>query len=330
MALSGLDAGELREIWLKFGSPFAERFVNNARGKGVGLSYAKDSLEAAEDFILESWRKGYMFPRSMDPKAETYDKALLLIQAAAFLTRIIIKDFRGELGFDDSLRQPCVENVGGLGIRVFTVLRMELLASRGVRGLKQYYDRVAWAVREVGAGRIIIDKDKLWKMVEEHAYKLRSVDESNIRKSGDLKPVLFPFAYCPRCDDIPFLMVMPVIGIRKEEFQEAALHMVFTMLEKPCDRCKEQTLLLGYSFNHLAWMIPRPKDGSMPDKPPSQHPDRREIFMTMVNTTLGRSVSITSEVYRSGNKVTGFGETSVSPIGGGILFVPLPNTLLCF
>ncbi|MBO3810145.1 MAG: hypothetical protein FGF50_11215, partial [Candidatus Brockarchaeota archaeon] len=298
--------------------------------KGVGLSYAKDSLKAAEDFILESWRKGYMFPRPMDPKAETYDKALLLIQAAAFLTRIIIKDFGGELGFDDSLKQPCVENVGGLGIKVFTALRMELLASRGVRGLKQYYERVAWAVREIGAGRIIIDRDKLWKMVDEHAYKLRSVDESTIRKNGDLKPVLFPFAYCPRCDDIPSLVVMPVIGIRKEEFQEAVLRTLFATLENPCSKCKGQTLLLGYSFNHLAWMITRPKDGSMPDKPPSQHPDKREIFMTMVNTTLGRSVSIISEVYRSDNKVTGFGETVVSPIEGGILLVPLPNTLLCF
>lgn len=330
MALSGLDAGELRDIWFKFGSPFAERFVNNARGKGVGLSYGKDSLKAAEDFILESWKKGYVFPRSTDPKAEKYDKALLVIQAAAFLTRIIIKDFGGELGFDDSLKQPCVENVGGLGIRVFTALRIQLLASRGLRGLKQYYERVAWAVREAGAGRITIDKDRLWKMVEEHAYKLRSVDESTIRESGNLNPVFFPFAYCPRCDDIPSLVVMPVIGIRKEEFQEAALQTAFTMLEAPCGKCKGQTLLLGYSFNHLAWMIPRPKDGSMPDKPPSQHPDRREIFLTIVNTTLGRSIGIISEVYRSGNKVTGFGETTVSPVSGGVLFIPLPDTLLCF
>lgn len=326
MALSG----ELREIWFKFGSPFAERFVNNAKERGVGLSYARDSLKAAEDFILESWRKGYMFPRSMDPKAETYDRALLLIQAAAFLTRIVIEDFGGELGFDDSLGQPCVENVGGLGIRVFTVLRIQLLASRGLRGLERYYDRVAWAVREMRAGRIIIDRDRLWKIVEEHAYKLRSVDESTIRERGDLRPVLFPFAYCPKCGDIPSLMVVPVIGIRKEEFREVALHTLFAMLENPCGRCKGQTLLLGYSFNSLAWTIPRPEDGSMPDKPPSQHPDRREIFMTVVNTTLGRSVSISSEVYRSGNKVTGFGEKVASPIEGGILFIPLPNTPLCF
>ncbi|MCX8183113.1 MAG: hypothetical protein N3F08_01645 [Crenarchaeota archaeon] len=330
MSLSSLEPEKLRDIWFKFGSPFAERFVNNARGKGIGLNYDKDSLKSAEDFILESWKKGYMFPRSTDSQAEAYDKALLVIQSAAFLARIIIKDFGGELGFDDSLRQPCVENVGGLGIRVFTALRTQLLVGRGLRGLKQYYDRVAWAVREVGAGRIIIDKDRLWKIAEGHAYKLRSVDESTIRKTGDLNPVFFPFAYCPKCDDITSLVVMPVIGIRKEEFQEAALNTVFTMLEAPCDKCEGQTLLLGYSFNHLAWMIPRPKDGSMPDKPPSQHPDRREIFMTIVNTTLGRSVSIISEVHRSGNKVTGFGGTTASPVRGGVLFVPLPDTPLCF
>ncbi|MEM2047694.1 MAG: hypothetical protein QXZ06_07420 [Candidatus Jordarchaeales archaeon] len=304
--------------------------MNNAKGKGISLGYAKDSLKTAEDFILESWKKEYIFPRSKDPKSEIIDKSLLVIQAAAFLAQIIIKDFGGELGFDDNLKQPCVENFGGLGIRVFPALRIQLLASHGLRGLKQYYDRVAWAVREAGAGRIILDKDKLWKKVEGHAYKLRSVDESTIRKIGDLNPVFFPFAYCPKCDDIPSLVVMPIIGIRKEEFQETALHTMFTMLETPCDKCKGQTLLLGYSFNQLAWMIPRPKDGSMPDKPPSQHPDRREIFMTIVNTTLGRNISIVSEVYRSDNKVTGFGETKVSPIEGGMLFVPLPNTLLCF
>ncbi|MEM2099903.1 MAG: hypothetical protein QXP45_00975 [Thermoproteota archaeon] len=36
----------------------------------------------------------------------------------------------------------------------------------------------------------------------------------------------------------------------------------------------------------------------MPDKPHSQHPGRRKIFMTIFNTTLGRSISIISEVYR--------------------------------
>ncbi|MEM3747945.1 MAG: hypothetical protein QXN67_10910 [Thermoproteota archaeon] len=36
----------------------------------------------------------------------------------------------------------------------------------------------------------------------------------------------------------------------------------------------------------------------MSDKPPSQHPGRRKTFMMIINTTLGRSVSIISEVYR--------------------------------
>ncbi|MGC8836309.1 MAG: hypothetical protein ACP5PL_05160 [Infirmifilum sp.] len=123
---------------------------------------------------------------------------------------------------------------------------------------------------------------------------------------------------------------MPVIGIQKEEFKEVALNTLFTLLEKPCNKCKGQVLILGYIFNHLAWMIPRPADGSQPSKPPSQHPDRREIYMTIINTTVGRNTSITSEVYRKGEKAVGFGEVKASPVGGGLLFVPLPDTPLCF
>ncbi|MGC8836308.1 MAG: hypothetical protein ACP5PL_05155 [Infirmifilum sp.] len=165
-----------------------------ARAKGVGLSYSKDSLKVAEDFILESWRKGYMFPRSKDPKAETYDKALLVIQAAAYLARVIIKDFGGELGFDENLKLPCVDNVGGQGVKALVTLRVELLVNHGLRGLKQYYDRIAWAVREVEAGKIVVDSDALWNTAEKHAYKLRSVDEATIREKGELRSVFFPLA----------------------------------------------------------------------------------------------------------------------------------------
>jgi hypothetical protein len=123
---------------------------------------------------------------------------------------------------------------------------------------------------------------------------------------------------------------MPVIGIRKEEFREVALETLFSTLEKPCGRCKGQVLPLGYSFNHLAWMIPKPENGSIPSKLPSQHPERREIYMTILNTTVGRNTSIVSEVYREGEKVVGFGKTDTQPLEGGLLFVPLPDTPLCF
>lgn len=70
MILSKRSAEKLRKTWIEFGFPFAERFVSNANGRGVNLGYSKDSLRAAEEFLLTSWKEGYVFPRSNELGSE--------------------------------------------------------------------------------------------------------------------------------------------------------------------------------------------------------------------------------------------------------------------
>jgi len=86
--------------------------------------------------------------------------------------------FGGKPGFDENPKLPCVENVGGRGVKALVTLRVELLVNRGLRGLRQYYDRVAWGVKKVSMGRIVVDKDKLWNMAEKHAYKFSRTSSS--------------------------------------------------------------------------------------------------------------------------------------------------------
>lgn len=112
--------------------------------------------------------------------------------------------------------------------------------------------------------------------------------------------------------------------------REIVYDLLFKAAEGCCKKCNGQLLPLGYTINMLAWTAPSSSDNSMVATPPSERPDRQEVYITLLNTTVGRNLLVSSIVRREEGKIISIESPQTELNVTGALVVSLPDTPLCF
>jgi len=317
----------MRREWVERCASNAEAFIRNARKEGVDLNYSRESLQAAETHLQK--RK-----TSLRDKLSERERLQLIDQATAYLAQVILKNLGGELDIDTATEEVSVEKIGGQEIKALPSQRINKLINQETKEpLTAYYDRIAETLEKTKTGAITINREELWKHAERIAHDFRSMDKTHIKNTGDLTPILLPLAWCLSCNRLGALAIIPLTTIPEDlrkKFPETVRHAVSQAREQPCQRCGAELIPLGYIHNTLAWYIPRPPDGSTPDRPPSQHPERQEAYITTLNTTVGRTLFITGKILRKRNKVVKIEEDQAETPETSPFLATLPNTPLYY
>lgn len=150
------------------------------------------------------------------------------------------------------------------------------------------------------------------KVLAEHGFK---VAKGIIEEGRDLQPVFLVIGPGGQFARLP---VGWGGGAEKEAVFAAVRHTLRTVGAK------------AYVFISEAWVSKAPKDGPLPDLPPSEDPNRSEILMVEGNDTSGNAVWISAEITRNSDGVGKVGEpekdiTIDTKIGRAVNFLKLPE-----
>ena len=111
------------------------------------------------------------------------------------------------------------------------------------------------------------------------------VEKNMIKNGGDFYPVLHSFWTCKKCQDyrIAHVMILADMDLIRERFK---LFIKSLQMNKMlCDKCQSYSMeLYGYVFSSTGWMV---KSKTPINCPPSEHPDRKEVYFVVYSTVDG-------------------------------------------
>jgi hypothetical protein len=127
-----------------------------------------------------------------------------------------------------------------------------------------------------------------WRQIRKYVEHIYRIDSLIIAEKG-LSPTLHIPFFCYHERKIGWAIAVmsgiPVETIR-ENFGSIWKGLVMEIaLKRTCPNCGHQLLPLGYVFCSEAWMV---RSKQPLDIPPSEHPDREEVYIVFVNTVFGK------------------------------------------
>jgi hypothetical protein len=160
-----------------------------------------------------------------------------------------------------------------------------------------------------------------WKQMMERVEEIRRVDSTIIEKT-ELLPTLHLPVYCPK--ERKFLWICNVLNLPVEVIRDSLAQIwLFTVLKlakQRCGSCGGVLMPVGYIYCSEGWMV-KSKSPEV-DIPPSEHPDREEVYIVLVNTVFGRkAVAMAPIENRKVGKLQWQGDERVC----GRLVLPLPD-----
>jgi hypothetical protein len=126
-----------------------------------------------------------------------------------------------------------------------------------------------------------------WQRIRKYVEHVYRVDSLIVAEKG-LIPTLHIPLLCYHEKKIGWaIAVMNIpIDIIRENFGSIWKEIVADIvLKRTCPRCGHRLLPLGYVFCSEAWMV---RSNRLLDIPPSEHPDREEVYIVLVNTIFGK------------------------------------------
>jgi hypothetical protein len=318
-------AGDGREIWAEWCSSFADEFASRARRDGVQLDYSRGSLGAAEEQLYEELED----VRVITLRADYYE---LIKVATAYLSEVIVRNIGGRPDFDNRIMQATVEDVGVRGLKALPEARVGWLAigGGGKRKLEQYYDRLRATSEALRSTPVQLDSEKLWGRIVSYVQTCRDVCKSSIRERGGLEMTLTPFVWCSSCDDMP-LVAARIVGpesIVKMRFGQVVYELLYEASGKNCAKCGGSSFPLGYSLNFTKVVSREARTTRTVGRMMPSQSRGEEYYLTVVNTTIGRALTLYNTVERRGGEVVGIGEDNAESLRDvhGPFLVRLPDT----
>jgi hypothetical protein len=125
-----------------------------------------------------------------------------------------------------------------------------------------------------------------WQQIRKYVEHIYRVDSLIIAEKG-LIPTLHIPLFCHHEKKIGWaiaVMNIPIDTIR-ENFGSIWKEIVADVLKRTCPRCGHRLLPLGYVYCSEAWVV---QSTTPTDIPPSEHPDRKEMYVILVNTIFGK------------------------------------------
>ena len=161
-----------------------------------------------------------------------------------------------------------------------------------------------------------------WRRIRKYVEHIYRIDSLIIAEKGLAPTLHIPF-FCHHERKISWaIAVMSGIPIEiiKENFGSIWKGLVTEIaLKRTCPNCGHQLLPLGYVFCSEAWAV---KTDRMPHIPPSEHPDRQEAYIILINTVFGKLATAQAPIV---NRKVGELEWVENIRVEGNLVLPLPK-----
>lgn len=318
-------AGEGFRIWAEWCPSFADEFVSKARRGGVKLDYSRGSLSAVEDLLYEELRD----IKTISLHDSVYD---LIKMATAYLSEVIVRNIGGRPNFDNQIMQATVEDVGIRGLKALPEAKIGWLtiSDRDERKLEWYYDRLRATSEILRSTPAQVDKERVWGRLLNYVETCREALKFSIWRGGKLEMLLTPFVWCPSCDHIP-LVAARIVGpedVIKMRFKQIVYKLLYETSGNPCNKCGGLSFPLGYGLNYVK-LIPRSSTAPrIVGRLLSSRPKVDEYYLTVVSTTIGKTLALYNLVRRQGDTVVEISEDRPNPLEGiqNPFLVRLPDT----
>lgn len=317
----------LRRHWLERCEEMADKFVEDAGKRGSSLGYAKTDLQTLERFLRRQ-------RASIVVRISRRNRRRLVARASAYLGQVILHNMGGKLGWETSFQTVSVEEVGGQGIKAFPWDRVAELVDEGWgEPLKQYYELIEEAVKARERGDWQLNEDDVWNQVQERVRALREEGRQTLGNTGKLAASVLPLTYCPACgrlDDRENALMRPGPDELRRDFSPLIRSALSDARWERCSDCGGQLLPVGYSLSTLGWYLLRRSEGGINPPTSKKLSERQEVYITVLNTTLQRSLFLRSLVHRVKKGIIEIGEDKEEDLKGGEFLVPLPSTPFYF
>jgi hypothetical protein len=162
--------------------------------------------------------------------------------------------------------------------------------------------------------------EKGWEIIKERVKQIAEIDREIIAERELIPTLHIPFL-CHHEKQIGWAiapLTIPAEVIR-ENFGEIWSRIVAEISLGKCPRCGHRLLPLGYIYCSEAWVVHSP---TLIDIPPSEHPDRKEMYVVLVNTIFGKLATAQAPIT---NRKVGELEWCEDIRAKGNLVLPLPT-----
>jgi len=321
------EVERLRRQWLERCEELSEAFVEEAARRGISLDYSETVLQGLERFLR---RQRATVSVRISQKA----RRGLMLGASAYLAQVILRNMGGKLGWETSFQTVSVDDVGSQGIKALPLERVREPVEEGWgEPLKEYYQRIEEAVEARARGDWRLNEADAWGQIQDRIHSLREVGRHTLGDTGRLDASLLPLTYCPACRRLDGREGAP-LKPRLDQLRRGFPLLVRTTLSEArwdrCSNCGGQLLPLGYSFSTLGWHLLRSGEGGLRSPLSGKVPEREEVYLTALNTTLQRGMFLRGLVHRAKKKITEIEVDELEELKGGQFLVPLPSTPFYF